>query len=79
MSFLMMKSDDSIVDINASTIGLQLGVQCRGGVCVNELQLVDYPAPYFVNVKDMKTVTTLIRYIHTHQMMRMMKIYEKKS
>ena len=33
----MMKSDDSIVDINASTIGLQLGVQCRGGVCVKEL------------------------------------------
>ena len=42
-------------------------------------ELVDYPAPYFVNVKDMETVITLIhvRYIHTHQMMRMMTIYEK--
>ena len=33
----MMKSDDAIVDINGSTIGLQLGMQCRRGVCVNEL------------------------------------------
>ena len=60
MSFFMMKSDGSIVDINASTI--QLGVQCRGCVSVNACskkkyavaELVDYPAPYFVNVKNMK-------------------------